>query len=164
MADIAAGLVGSVGTVAFFAFVSFAVWIDYRKKKDERAVAHQERMKALELGFAPPDAEIERAKAYASAAWAAGVIGLVVPIVVVSLTGAGSIVAVIFRESGENLVGPLIAAWSIAAFITLVTVVRCLGTIRQLSRPTTDTSPRQPAAGLHKVPGSSEFQEKRLEL
>ena len=34
-----------------------------------------ERMKALELGYAPSDAEIERAKAYASAAWAAGQIG-----------------------------------------------------------------------------------------
>src|SRR5438477_10054631 len=94
----AGALVGSIGSLAVFAFLSFAVWIDYRKKKDERDAAHQERMKALELGFVPPDAEIERARAYASAAWAAGVIGLVIPVVVVALTLAGTIVAVVHQE------------------------------------------------------------------
>src|ERR1022692_1975658 len=83
------GLFGAVGTMAFFAFLAFAVWLDYRKKKDDRDAAHGERMKALELGYAPLDAEIERAKAYAGAAWAAGLIGLLVPIVLASLTVVG---------------------------------------------------------------------------
>ena len=65
------GLFGAIGTVAFFAFVTFAVWIDYRKKKDERDAAHQERMKALELGYPPLDAEIQSGeRPTASAAWA----------------------------------------------------------------------------------------------
>jgi hypothetical protein len=64
------GLSGAVGAMAFFAFLTFVVWSDYRKKKDDRDALHLERMKALELGYPPLDAEIERAKAYASAAWA----------------------------------------------------------------------------------------------
>ncbi len=165
MPDIATGLVGSVGTVAFFAFVSFAVWIDYRKKKDEREAAHQERMKALELGFAPPDAEIERAKAYASAAWAAGLIGLLVPVVVLALTVAATIVAIVHDWAPwQNIAGPLIVAWSIAALIVLVTVLWSLRTIRQLPRPTADNSARATSAGKRVDSSSSEFQEKRLEL
>ena len=69
MVDFGAGLAGAVGSLALFGFLAFAIWMDYRKKKDERDAAHQERMKAMELGYAPLDAEIEKAKAYASAAW-----------------------------------------------------------------------------------------------
>jgi hypothetical protein len=94
-------LFGAVGTAAFFAFLAFAVWIDYRKKKDESDAAHRERMKALELGHQPLDAEIARAKAYASAAWAAGLIGLLVPLAVVSLTVAGWAVAVLLLLTGQ---------------------------------------------------------------
>jgi hypothetical protein len=86
----------------------------------------------------------------------------VVPIVVVSLTGAGTIVAVIFLH-GQNITVPLIVAWSIAAVIMLVAIVRSLNVIRSLPRPTADTPPRPP--GPEKRPGSStNFQEKRLEL
>src|SRR5262249_15784980 len=153
-------------TVAFFAFCAFAVWIDYRKKKDERDATHQERMKALALGHLPQDAEIARTKAYASAAWAAGVIGLVVPVVVVVLAVARTIVGVLHHEVGENIGGPLMVAWSIAALIMLVAILRSLSVIRQLPRPSADAQPRapgreRPADG---APGSAEFQERRLEL
>jgi hypothetical protein len=164
MSDIAAAMAGSVGSLAVFGFLAFAVWIDYRKKKDERDAAHQERMKALELGHPPLDAEVQRARAYASAAWAAGVIGLVIPVVVVSLAVAGTVVAVVYRE-GENIAGPLIVAWSIAAAICLVTIVLSLHTIRRLPRPAGEVPPAR-AAGTKRrgEPGSEEFQEKRLEL
>jgi hypothetical protein len=164
MADIAAALVGSVGSVALFAFLAFAVWIDYRKKKDERDTAHAERMKAMELGYAPADAEIERAKAYARAAWAAGLIGLLVPIVVLLLTVIGTIVAVLHRAPDENLVPGLTIAWSIAGILVLVTVLRSLSVIRQLPRPTADAPPRVSARERRSDSASSEFQEKRLEL
>ena len=59
-------------------------------------------MKALEQGYPPLDAEIERAKAYASAAWAAGLIGILVPLGVVLLTFAGTVVAVLNREPTDN--------------------------------------------------------------
>lgn len=159
-----AGLFGSIGTVAFFAFVSFAVWINYRKEKDQRDASHQERMKALELGHPPLDAEIARAKAYASAAWAAGLIGLLVPLVVVSLAVSGTIVAVLHYGPGENIAGPLIAAWSIGCGLALVAIVFSLNVIRRLPRPTADVPARSPIPDKRGDPDSGEFQEKRLEL
>ena len=164
MMDIAAAMAGSVGSVALFGFLTFAVWIDYRKKKDERDAAHQERMKALELGHPPLDAEVERARAYGKAAWAAGLIGLLIPLAVVALAVIGTIVAVIHRP-GEAIAGALIVAWSIAAAICLVTIVLSLHTIRRLPRPAGEVPPAR-AAGTKRrgEPGSEEFQEKRLEL
>jgi hypothetical protein len=163
MSSIFGALAASLGTVAFFGFCAFAVWIDYRKKKDERDAAHQERMKAMELGYAPLDAEIEKAKAYASAAWAAGLIGLLVPLAVVSLAVVGTIVA-IYELRGENFGGPLIVAWGIAAVIALVTIVLSLQTIRRLPRPAGDVSARPHAPGKRADSASTEFQEKSLEL
>ncbi len=164
MDGIVVALLGSMGTVAFFAFVSFAVWINYRKEKGQRDAAHLERMKALELGHPPPDADIARANAYASAAWAAGLVGLLVPIVVVSLAVAGTIVAIIFMAR-ENIAVPLIVAWSIAGGISLATIVLSLNAIRQLPRPTGEP-PSSHAAEREKRagPDSAEIQKKRLEL
>jgi hypothetical protein len=132
---VAVGMFGAVGTTSLFACIAFAVWIDYRRKKDERDAAHAERMRALELGHPPPDADIERAKAYASAAWAAGLIGLLVPLAVLFLTFVGTLVAVLSRQTQENITAPLIVAWSIAAVVSLVTSLRGLSAIRQLPRP-----------------------------
>jgi hypothetical protein len=132
-------LFGAIGTTAFFAFCAFAVWIDYRKKKEESEATHRERMKALELGFQPLDAEIARAKAYASAAWAAGLIGLLVPLVVVALTVVGTIVAILNINPWQNIAGPLAVAWSIAGVLVLVAIVRSLSVIRRLPRPTGET-------------------------
>jgi hypothetical protein len=164
MMDIAAAMAGSVGSVALFGFLTFAVWIDYRKKKDERDAAHQERMKALELGHPPLDAEVERARAYGKAAWAAGLIGLLIPLAVVALAVIGTIVAVIHRP-GEAIAGALIVAWSIAAAICLVTIVLSLHTIRQLPRPAGETPPPRVAGpGRRGDRSSEEYQEKHLEL
>lgn len=157
------GLAGALSVLAFFGFLAFVSWLDYRKKKDERDARHQERMKALELGHPPRDAEIERARAYASAAWAAGLIGLVVPIVVVALAVAGTVIAVLYRE--DSIGGPLIAAWSITCVIVLVAILRSLSVIRQLPRPTQD-APAAQAPVRDKSPEAAlgAFQEKRLGL
>jgi hypothetical protein len=157
------GLFGAMGSVAFFAFISFSVWVDYRKKKDERDATHQERMRALELGYPPLEAEIERARAYASAAWAAGLIGLLVPLALVSLTVLGTIVVVLTSQTRENLAVPLIVAWSIVAVLMLVPIVRSLNVIRELPRPTADTPPRIAALGKQASAPSTEFQVKRSE-
>jgi hypothetical protein len=164
MDGILAGLLGSIGGVAFFAFLAFAVWIDYRKKKDERDAGHAERMKALELGHPPLDGEVERARAYASAAVTAGLIGLLVPLAVVSLAVAGTIVAVLNHGPNESIAGALITAWSIAAVIVLVAIVGSLSAIRRLPRPTADAPPRVPSLERRAGSASVEFQEKRLEL
>jgi hypothetical protein len=156
-------LSGALGTMAFFAFLAFVVWIDYRKKKDEREAAHEERLKALELGFPPLDAEIERAKAYTSAAWAAGLIGLLVPIALVLVTAVGTLVVLLTLDR-EGLFVPLIVVWSITGVLVLVAVVRSLNVIRHLPRPSGETPPR--AINLEKPNGGSSerFQEKRPEL
>jgi hypothetical protein len=119
-------------------------------------------MKALELGFQPLDAEIARAKAYASAAWAAGLIGLLVPLVVVGLTIAATIVAVVNVSPWQNIAGPLSVGWLIAGAIVLVTVVRSLGAIRQLPRPIGEvrvSPPEKQASTL-----ATGFREERLPL
>ncbi|HEX5269266.1 MAG TPA: hypothetical protein VFW33_02200 [Gemmataceae bacterium] len=162
MADIGAAMIGSVGSVALFAFLAFAIWMDYRKKKDERDAAHAERVKALELGHPPMDAEIARARAYASAAWAAGVIGLAVPLVVIALTVIGTIVAVV--KQAPNMTVPCIVAWSIASGLSVVAIVMSLGTIRRLPRPSGDSPPRHSLVRDRGERDSGEFQEKRLEL
>jgi hypothetical protein len=164
MESVATAMFGAVGSVALFGFLAFAIWMDYRKKKDERDAAHQERMKALEMGYPPQDAEIARAKAYAGAAWAAGLIGLVVPVVVTALAVAATIVAVLHRAPDENLVPGLSIAWSIAAVIVLVAILRSLSVIRQLPRPNSEAQPRGPARDRRPDSSSAEYQEKRLEL
>lgn len=157
-------LCGAAGTVAFFAFLAFSVWLDYRKKKDERDAAHRERMKALELGHPPLDGEIERAKAYASAAWAAGLIGLLVPLALASLTAVGTIAAVVNLHPGDNITVPLIVAWSIAGGLALITIVRSLSAIRNLPRPTREAPVRANAPEKKDGALSTAFQAKRSEL
>jgi hypothetical protein len=162
--SIGIALAGAAGSVAFFAFLAFASWTEYRKNKDEREAERDERMKALEIGYPPLDAEIERAKAYASAAWAAGLIGILVPITVLVLTFAGTIVAVLNRQATDNLRDPLAIAWSIAAVIVLVTVVRSLSAIRQLPRPTGEPPQRTPFLEKPAAGSSSEFQGAHSEI
>jgi hypothetical protein len=157
-------LSGAVGTVAFFGCIAFSVWIDYRKKKDERDATHRERMKALELGHPPLDAEIERARAYSSAAWAAGLIGLLVPLAVVLLTVICTVAAVLNRQSWENITIPLIVGWSIAGLLTLVTILASLNVIRRLPRPTEETPRAATVPDRQANASSTAFQGKPLEL
>ncbi len=159
MESASVGLFGAIGTTVFFAFCAFAVWIDYRKKKDESEAIHRERMKALELGFQPLDAEIARAKAYSSAAWAAGLIGLLVPLVVVTLTIAATIVAVVNLSPWQNIAGPLIMGWLIAGAIVLVALLRSLSVIRRLPRPTGEA--HGPAPEKQASAPSTGFREER---
>jgi hypothetical protein len=164
MEAIGVGLFGSIGTLAVFGFFAFAVWLDYRKKAEETQTAHAERMKAIEMGFPPPDAEIQRAKAYASAAWAAGLVGLLVPITIVSLALIGTIVAINLRSRGENIAAPLIVAWSIAGGVALVTIVVSLNVIRNLPRPTAEAQPRPGTSEKRGDTSTTDFQRKPLEL
>jgi hypothetical protein len=157
-------LAGALGTMAFFGFLAFAAWLDYRKKKEDRDATHQEKMKALELGHAPLDAEIERARAYASAAWAAGLIGLLVPLAVVSLTVLGTIVAVLHKEPAADIFIPLVVAWSIAALLVLVAVMRSLKAIRQLPQPTRDKPLQAITAEKQASDSSAAFQGKPSRL
>jgi hypothetical protein len=171
-----AGFAGALGVFAFFGGLALLQWASNKGESEKRKLAHEldlqkrqmehtERLKALEAGFPPPEAEIERARAYASAARSAGLIGLVVPIVLVSLAVAGTIVAVLRHSPEESIGGPLIAAWSITGVIVLVTILRRLSVIRQLPRPTTDSpAVRPPVRDKAADVSAGEFQAKRLEL
>lgn len=164
MQPLAAGFFGALGSIAVFAFLSFCVWIDYRKKKDDRDASHQARMKALELGYPPLDAEVARVKAYASAVWAAGLIGLLVPMVLLSFTFAGTVVAMLSRHPGEDITVPLIVAWSITVVTVLVIIVRSLRAILQVPRPTRDVAPGPAALDKRASVISTEIHKKSLEL
>jgi hypothetical protein len=115
------GLFGAVGALAFFGFLAFATWMDYRKKKEERDAAHQERIKGLELGYPPRDAEIERARANASAAWAAGVVGIAVPPAVFGISLGAT--AVILGSSTPGTSVPVLCVLWVAAGVTSVVAV-----------------------------------------
>jgi hypothetical protein len=162
MDSLAAALAASVGTVAFFGCIAYCTWLDYRKKKDERDAEHAARLKALELGYAPQDAEIARAKADASAAWAAGVIGLVVPVVTMVLTFVLTLIAVLNRQPGESLsVGALAIGWGIAGVVSIVAIQGALHAIRGRTRKDAGAATRRERV---LEAASGEFQEKRDRL
>lgn len=161
METLIVALCGAAGTVSFFAVIALATWTDYRRKSEDRERLHQERMKALELGHAPLDAEVERARAYASAARTAGLIGILLPVTVLALTFAGTLVVVL--NGLENITLPLIAAWTIASVFALVIVLRSFQVIQQLPRPSADP----PVSGSRENLSTSEstrFRGKSLEL
>ena len=83
---------------------------------------------------------------------------------VIGLTVAGTIVAVLNLQGLGNITVPLIVAWSIAALLTLVAVVRSLSVIRQLPRPTPDAPARTVAPEKLAKAASVGFREERLEL
>jgi predicted Ser/Thr protein kinase len=76
----------------------------------------------------------------------AGLIGLIVPVVVVALAVAGTIVAVVWHGPGEDITSPLIVAWSITAVLAVVVVLRSLNVMRRLSLPPGNETARARAA------------------
>jgi hypothetical protein len=87
-----------------------------------------------------------------------------VPLAALALTAAGTIVAILNHQTGENLTLPLVIAWSIAAGTILLTVVGSLRTIRQLPRPTGETPSLASDTERRVTKPSTEFQAKHLEV
>lgn len=158
MESMAAAFAGAVGSVAFFGCIAFSVWIDYRKKKDERDAAYAERLKALEMGYPPQEAEIERARAESSAAWAAGLIGILVPIFMALVAMTLTLVAVLRREPGESLsVTPFVVGWGIAGMVSMMAIQGSLRAIRERGRKANESTATRRERVLDAV---SDFQEK----
>ncbi len=154
------GLFIVAGTVAFFAFCAFAVWADYRKKKDEREAARDERMKALEMGYPPADAEIARVQVDASAVWAAGLIGFLVPLALIGMTGTITIIIVVNRINVDA--GFIAGGLTVTGVVSLVAILRSLKVISERRSP----RPERPAVPEARRRGSedlspAEFREKR---
>src|SRR5262249_12048448 len=126
-------------------FLAFAVWVDYRKKRDERQTAHLERMKALELRQPLPDAEIARATAEITRARAAGLIGTLVPAVVAVAAGVSS-GFILSQHDPAVWAGMhpkahlLLVVWLPSAVVILVTGVVALAVLRRRSA-TPDVKP-----------------------
>jgi hypothetical protein len=143
-----AALGAAIGTVAFFGFCAFAVWVDYRKKRDERQTTHEERLKALELGQVLPDGEIARATAEVTRARAAGLIGALVPTVVTLIAGivSGFILNLPEPSRWEGMhpkAQDLLVVWAACMPILLVTPIVALAMLRRRpSAPEAKPTPR----------------------
>jgi tRNA A-37 threonylcarbamoyl transferase component Bud32 len=118
---------------------------ELRRSLRARAAAEQQRAskvanhEAAELGQRTRETDApDKAEAYARTARAAGLIGLIVPIVVGSLTIVGTIIAALYRRPGEDIATPLTVAWSVAGAVVVVVTVGSLNVIRRLRWQTRD--------------------------
>jgi tRNA A-37 threonylcarbamoyl transferase component Bud32 len=129
-----------------FIIGGWAFWV-LRKPEVKAAFAEELRRRAR----APAAGEPPRTDRVEADIRTAGLIGLIVPVIVVALAVAGTIVAVLYHRTGEDITTPLVVAWSIAAVIAVVVTVRSLGVIRHSPLPAEDVPARARAgraAGL----------------
>jgi hypothetical protein len=115
------GLSAVLALLALFGGIALLMLIDGRSKAKERELAHTERMRALELGQALPDAEMARARSDASRAWARGL-----SVAVTSLGTAGAAVAatvfLVERDEPRSLLPLLCVIWGVCGLVALVAV------------------------------------------
>ncbi len=158
MVDMAGGLLaGAGGLFALFGGIALLMWIDSRTKAQERQLAHAERMKALEKGQPLPDADVARANATASRAWAAGVSAVVITLGMGGLAvGATSLV---FRHAEPGAQLPLLAiVWGVCGLIGLIAVSVGFASVAAASAGATKATPTTPS-GKHPEPNSTAFRE-----
>jgi hypothetical protein len=133
--------------VAFFAGMAFIVYLENRRKMQDRDLAHAERMKALELGLPLPDADIARASAEVSRARAAGAVAILVTL---TATGAGLGATALFREYSGNWYGELLAGiWVGCGVVALVAVILSLVALRNRRARTAVTGQPFPVGPVH---------------
>lgn len=134
------GLASAAVTVAFFGGIALIMWVDARNKRLVRQMEHAERLKALELGQTLPDAELARARVESSRAWAAGLMGLVVPGSVFGIAAGATALVLAYASPSIHL--PLLCViWGISGLTGLLTVIISLGTIRPAPEETNETPP-----------------------
>jgi predicted Ser/Thr protein kinase len=125
-----------------FIIGGWAFWL-LRKPEVKAAFAEQLRRRTRAPAAEEPSPPADRAAADVRTA---GLIGLLVPVVVVALAVGGTIVAVLYHAPGADIVTPLVVAWSIAAVVAVVVTVRSLSVIRGSSLPADDVPARARAA------------------
>jgi drug/metabolite transporter (DMT)-like permease len=122
--------VGSAaGILAFFGGIALVVWAGHHGKIEElklraekQRFEHEEQMRALELGQVLPHAELARARSDSIRAWAATTVGVLVP-VCMAVTATISTVRIVEPPEYSKSFPILIVIWSLAAAVSLVTVV-----------------------------------------
>src|SRR5256885_757953 len=120
--------------LALFGGIALLMLIDGRGKAKERALAHAERMKALELGQPLPDAEVARAKADASRAWARGLCAAAASLGMVGASLGATALVLLWAEPGSQL-PTLCVVWGVCGLVALVAVSVGLAASRQRERP-----------------------------
>ncbi len=138
------GLAAALGTLAFFGGIALLSWIDYLKKRKDRELSHQERLKALELGHPLPDIEIARSGTESTRAVMLGIIGLLVPISVIGMAVGAT--AIVFDQGEESIHLPLNATiWGVAGLVSLVTAINCAAGLISLRKaePEEKESPKE---------------------
>jgi hypothetical protein len=133
------------GGFVFFGGIALVMWIDSKGKAHERELAHAERLKALETGQTLPDAEVARARAESSRAWAAALTAILVAL---GMTGAavGS-TAMVFRHTDPAKHLPLVAVvWGVCGLVSLVTVILGLVMVRAREKARAKETPPNNAA------------------
>src|SRR5438105_3809452 len=115
------GLSGALGLLALFGGIALLMLIDARGKAKERELTHTERMRALELGQTLPDAEVARARAESSRAWAGGLAAVTVSL---GMAGAavGATAVVLERTELSSQLPLLCVIWGICGVVALVAV------------------------------------------
>lgn len=141
------GMAAAVSVLALFGGIALLMWVDARGKGQERQLAHTERLKALEVGRALPDADVARAQAEASRAWAAATVGFLVPLGVMG--AAIGATALVFNHAESRVHLPLLATiWGVCGVVSLTAVASALACVRRQSRP--GPAERRPdPAGAH---------------
>jgi len=128
--------------VALVASIVGRVEMERRKSEAvEQERRHKERLRALELGFPLPEAEVARAEAESKRAQAAGTVGLVVPL---GLGGIAVGVTAIILDHQVQMPGILYVIWGVCGLVSLVTAVMCMVTLRRgtSAKPGRPTPPR----------------------
>jgi hypothetical protein len=150
-------LSSSVGVLALFGCIAFGCWLDYRKKRQERETAHQERMKALELGIPLPDGDLAWAAAERTRGLMAGLIGLFVPVLgaLAAVIATAVLVGMGRHEDAQNIfpMGALgvpwygkvlFVIWPVWGVVSVVTSVLAIAALRRRPAPAA-VSGRPPA-------------------
>jgi hypothetical protein len=154
---------GAFGLFALFGGLALIIWVastaDLKKKQmqqeqdmKEREFQHAERLKALERGVRLPDADLASARAEATRAVAAGLVGGVVPLAMAG-TAVGA-TAIILALAEPHLHLPLICTvWGINGGVSMVALSLSLGALRRRPPRPADwdrPAPAKPAlAGPH---------------
>lgn len=135
MESISVAFAGTVGSIIFFGGIALLMWVDQRGKFRQRDLEHAERMKALEVGQPLPDTDIARAKADATRAGVAGLIGIFVPFFMASAATITTCVT-IGTTTGpwdRSSTALLIVVWLVSGLISLLSVVLSLAALRRRS-------------------------------
>jgi hypothetical protein len=132
------GLFVTSGGLLFFGWIILMVWLDQRHKERLRGLEQEERLRMLELGFAPQEADIARSKVEADRVKAVGAIGVASTLGLAAALAVVSFAAV--HSDGWGILVPL-TAWPAGALA-----------IWLVARLTLEHLPRQPVPPAGRPP------------